>query len=528
MKRRTFLKNTAAVTAGAIAAPYILKGRPLMGVKPLDKMLDGNDDNIFIIIEMFGGNDGLNTIVPYEDYDRYVELRPTLNIPKSKLHAFGDKLYMSPFIVDNIHNGGMMNLLDDGRLGIIEGVGYENPTLSHFRSQEIHLSGINNSDSSVKLLTGWLGRYFAKKISNFPEDIPDHPLAISIDGTVPLLFKSDLGHMGIALTDPDSFYELGVGLQPEEALMKGDGYYKDEFNFVHTIATQSELYSKAVKQAYDKGIAMVNNVYTDGLPQKLKTISALIAGGLKTKVYHVKLSNFDSHAQQMTADFEGQHPTLLRQVANSICEFLDDAQKQGWADRVVGMTLSEFGRRPYDNGSRGTDHGAASMQFVFGNYVEAGYFGDPPDLQEFDVDGNVKYQHEFRRTFVDFLQTWFGASAQDIEDIFGEPFLPIGVLRPRQTCVESDYLAGTRGMGEVKVYPNPTGGQATIQFELRKAADVKVEIYNIPGFLVQSVRTGQMAAGIKKIPFKMRQSGSYIAAVTIGCMRYVTNFTVTK
>lgn len=525
MKRRTFVKNTAAVTAATVLAPNILTSKTLFEFKPVDKILGLDDDNIVVIIELFGGNDGLNSVVPAYD-DTYYNLRPNLAIPKARAKRFETTdIYFHPSLVNGIHNNGFLRLMADGRLAIVQGIGYENPNLSHFRSEDIILSGINSSDPKVKLLDGWLGRYIAMKLTNFPFEIPEHPIAIEIGGTLSMLLKSQKGDMGIAFTDPQKFYELGVGLTPEEALSQGSTVFDSEFNFINIIARQSEKYSTEVLKAYNNGKSKLKVQYSDGLSKKFEMISSLIAGGLKTKFYFVKLSNFDSHAQQQNADYvTGQHPTLLWNVSSAISEFLDDAIQQGWADRVVGMTISEFGRRPAQNGSRGTDHGAASVQFVFGNYAKGGYFGNKPDLKDLDEDGNQKMQYDYRRVYTDFLQTWLGASSQEINDVFGIEFLPLGVLKKRQLSVQN--------LIEVKndmfVYPNPSYGEVYLSFELKDTAEVDISVFNMLGRLEKKISKGWMEAGLHTVRFAMAFSGNYFISISTDSQRITREFKVIR
>ncbi|MDA3844044.1 MAG: DUF1501 domain-containing protein [Candidatus Kapabacteria bacterium] len=526
MKRRQFLQNSAAVTAGAVFAPYIMKGNQFKILRNEDINAIA-EDNVLIIVELFGGNDGLNTIIPAYN-DTYYNIRPTLNYPVENTKRFGTSdVYFNPSLVDDVHNGGLLRMMEDGRLAIVEGVGYKDPNLSHFRSEDIHLSGINSSDPKVKLLEGWLARYFHKKLPNFPLEIPEHPLSVQIGGSLSMLLKAKKGHMGISITDPEKFFELGAGLSPKEKMMPNDTNFGQEFNFNHVIAQQSEMYSKAVKEAFDKGKTMHKVDYSEGFAQQFKIISALIAGGLKTKVYFVKLSNFDSHAQQMNPDFTGQHPTLLKEMANGVSEFMDDAVQQGWSERVAGFTISEFGRRAYDNGSRGTDHGAASMQFVFGGeYVEGGYYGDKPKLEadDLDLDGNVVYQHEFRRTFTDVLTNWLGAETDDIIDLFGKEFMPIGVLKPRD-CAVGDLLVSNNN-NNLLVYPNPSAGNVTVSFELKEASNVDISVYNVPGFMIKKVKKGYLSAGLHKIRFNIHHTGSFILSLNCNCRRYSTKFNI--
>ena len=527
MKRRTFVKTTAAVAAASTIAPAILKGKRLFDIIPNEQISSFEDDNIVIIIEMFGGNDGLNTIIPVEDPE-YYNLRPQLAIPKSLAVRYQNtKVYMHPVLVNNVVNNGLMGLLDNGKLAIVEGIGYKPTNLSHFRSRDMWYSGIVTDDPKQKLLEGWLGRYISEKLPGFPMQIPEHPVAIQIAGTLSMLLKTKKGDMGIALTDPDSFYELGQGLAPKEDFRQGDDAYDNEFNFIRVIAQQSEMYSKAIKQAYDIGKEKIKVDYTDGLPQKLKLISQLIAGGLKTKVYYVKLSNFDTHAQQANADYvTGQHPILLNQVARAISEFMDDAMKQGWADRVVGFTMSEFGRRAYDNGSRGTDHGAASMQFAFGNYVNAGYFGEHPNLNKLDEDGNIVMQFDFRRTYTDFLQTWLGATDDDIEAVFGQPFLPIGLLKERITGIKNDLEYSNNTL--ISISPIPSQGQINLSFTLKHGGQVQLNIFNQLGMIKKKLHSGYLDAGKHSYSLNIDSSGTYICSLVINGRRYTEKFIIAK
>lgn len=525
MKRRTFVRNTTLTAAAAISAPAVLKAKRFLEFTPNEKIASFDNDNIVIIIEMFGGNDGLNTIVPAYD-DEYYKIRPQLAIPKNIAKQFQNTdIYLNPNLVTGIVNNGLMSLLETGRLAIVQGIGYVPSNLSHFRSQEIWYSGYNTSDPNERLLDGWLGRYIESKLPGFPTTIPQHPIAIQIGASLSMLLKAPNGDMGIALTDPDSFFNLGAGLTPVEGFRTVAGNYDSEFNFVRAIAEQSEVYSKEVKKAYDAGKSAVKINYSSGLSQQFKLISQLIAGGLKTKVYYVKLSNFDSHAQQQNADFvNGQHPTLIGQVARGISEFLDDAMKQGWADRVVGLTMSEFGRRAYENGSRGTDHGAGSVQLVFGNYVNAGYYGEKPDLTKLDEDGNINMQFDYRRTYTDFLQTWLGATSDDTTALFKQSFMPLGLLKSRQTSVENDIEI--RNGSQVLVSPVPSQGNVNISFTLAKPGMADVSIYNEMGTVQQVVHAGFMEAGNYSYPVHIKLPGTYFCSVLINNRRYSSKIVI--
>lgn len=520
MKRRDFLKNTALAGAALPLSNYILKSKPESVVQKMSEIQFLKDDSIMIIIELFGGNDGLNTIIPVLQ-DEYYNLRPNIAIqPEDAVRFQNTDLFMHPALVTDIYNDGMMGLLRNGNLAIIEGVGYQGYSMSHFRSADIWSSGVISTDPNVKLLEGWLGRYFASKLTNYPFEIPEHPLAVSMTGDVPLVLRSDKGHMGITLNSPNTFANLGAGLSHFEGKFPGRNYFENEYNFVHVIAEQSEVYSQAVKEAYDKGKNSVE--YPDsGLGARISTIARLISGGLKSKVYYLRLSNFDSHVQQMTEALSGQHPILLRQLSEAISLFMQDATIQGFATRVAGLTTSEFGRRAYDNGSRGSDHGAGNVMFMFAHHenIDSGRKGDIPNLADIDGNGNTRFNFDFRRLYADFMEVWFGASQNDVEEVFGEYIVPMGILKPRVSSLESSpiYCAGRPGFN---VYPNPTTRDANIKFDLNKESRVSIMIANYEGRVIKTIHDGYMLRGTYDIPISINSQGRYMILVSVNDKRF--------
>jgi len=478
-----------------------------------------NNDNIMIIVELFGGNDGLNTVIPV-DNDLYYQYRPNIALQKDVAVRWQtSSLYFHPALVENIETGGFMWMMDNGQLAVVESIGYDKPTLSHFRSKEIWQSGINNKDPKVKLDEGWLGRFIASKLPEYPYVLPEHPVCISVGGTVPLLFKSRKGHMGIAVNNAGSFASKSAGLKPQFPLLGGEGYFIDEFNFIYNIASQSEQYGQAVTNAYDNG----ENIgeYSDtGLSQKFKTIARLISGGLKTKVFYVGLSSFDSHVQQMGEPLSGQHPLLLNELASAISEFNRDALAQGFAQRVAGMTTSEFGRRVKDNGSRGTDHGTASNMFVWGHFDyinNSAIYGDPPNLEDLDR-GNLKHQSDFRMIYADFLEKWFGATDDEIDELFQENIGAMNILKARTSSVEEQKFISDNPSG-LKIFPNPSSGNASIGFNVSRAINIRVSVYTQKGQRVYDAYEGPASLGFMTIPLRLNTVGKYIVSVKVGQSR---------
>lgn len=520
MKRRTFLTSTAAATVGT----QLLGGIPLRAFSPVElaDTLNSDDDRILIVVQLFGGNDGLNTIIPVDDPE-YYRIRPDIAIQKADASSVLSRVHFHPALnPSGTYN--LKSMFEDGRLAVIQGIGYENPSLSHFRSTDIWLSGFNTSDPNKRLVDGWLGRYWANKLPGFPEALPSDPTAVQIGGTLSMLLQSPKGDVGIALTDPEKFFELGQGLSPDMDPMSDDTRYGREFNFVRLVAEQSDRYSSVVKQAFDKGkntLTYANN----GFVQQMRLVARLISGGLKSKIFLVYMGGFDTHVQQQNEDLTGLHPFLLNTLSTGIGQFMSDAIAQGFADRVVGMTVSEFGRRPYQNGSRGTDHGTASVQFVFGNAVRAGVYGNAPDLTNLDSNGDVRWQYDYRRVYADVMETWFGGTANDTEAVFEERVLPLGVLQ-KPTTVQDVYDG--RVPVTIRAYPNPASTQAILEWNQQSPAHVTVELYTSTGRFVDVAYRGTVQPGPVQIPIQPSQVGTLICHVVVNGVSHHVPLTVLR
>lgn len=509
MKRRTFITATTAAAVGT----NILGGVRLSAFDPKHLMnIQADDDRILIVIQMFGGNDGLNTIIP-ADSSEYYDFRPNLAVKKTDAVNVLSQIYMHPALDTPAYPGAynLRRMMEDGRLAIIQGIGYENPNLSHFRSTDIWLSGFNTSDPDARLVDGWLGRFWADKVQGFPESLPSHPTAVQIGGTISMLLRSPKGDVGIALTDPNKFFELGQGLSPDLDPLPDDTRYGREFNFVRLVAEQSDRYSSVVKQAYDAGTNTVS--YPDnGFVRQMQLVARLISGGLKSKVFLVYMNGFDTHVQQQNSDGSGLHPYLLESLSAGVGAFMQDALQQGFADRVVGMTVSEFGRRPFENGSNGTDHGASSVQFVWGNKVRAGVYGNTSDLVNLNSNGDVRYQWDFRRVYADVLETWFGGTPDETESVLKERVLPLGVLQ-RPTSVD-DVFSGRVHVG-VRAFPNPFTTSTTLEWQQESPAAVKIDLYSTAGRFVETVHTGALQPGLARILVIPSVPGTYICNVIV-------------
>jgi uncharacterized protein (DUF1501 family) len=349
-----------------------------------------------VLIQLIGGNDGLNTVIPLNQYDVYRNRRPTLGLDTSNLSTFTDG-YSMPSYAD-----GLIRSYKNGNLAVIQNVGYDTQDFSHFRSTDIWMSAVSSSIEN----TGWAGRLLQDKLAMPPAE---YPAALKIGKSSSLLFQADF-HMGISITSPERFYQLVNDIE----YPLPNTIWAKEAAFIRDVINQSEVYSKQIAAAYYK-LSAPGDYGSSDLEAQLAIVAKLIAGGLQTEVYHVTLDGFDTHSSQ--ADV---HRNLITTLSRAIDNFQDDLERKGIADRVVGMTFSEFGRRVFENESRGTDHGAASVQFMFGKNVKGGLYGSTPDLS---LD-NLAVEFDFRRLYADAVG-WLDGN---IQSSLLAPYGPMGII----------------------------------------------------------------------------------------------------
>lgn len=517
MKRRSFLKTAAAATA---ATPFMLGGLPVRANTSLAGLaqMPPDNDRIMVVIQLFGGNDGLNTMPPCLD-DEYYRIRPALAVAKDKAwNNIGD-IYLHPALATG-SQGGLGRMLEVGTLAIVQGVGYPNPNLSHFRSTDIWLSGINDSSPDTRLDTGWVGRYLEQRYPDFPASLPPDPLAIQFGG-FSLALISSKGRMGIEVIDPTQLQ--GVASQLDELDPdSANTSYSLEYEFVADIANRSNKYAQAVRDAYNSGKAKLQATYADdSLSQQMASVAALIAGGLKTKVYVVSMGGFDTHVSQQIAvgdEYLGLHPTLLSRIGDSVAQFMFDMTRLGLADRVVGMTISEFGRRPYENGSRGTDHGAASVQFVFGTQVNSGVFGDPPDLKNLNANGDLQYQIDYRAVYAEILTDWFGLTMPEMRTVLqDDTVIPLDILQAQKSGTDRRAEYAERSFSIAGAYPNPFRGTTTLEISLDRTANVQLDVTTMAGERVATLLSRQMTPGNYRIPLaESLPAGTYLCTLRDG------------
>ncbi len=509
MNRREFIRRSVPVTA----IPFLLNGFPIRayGRAPFLETLvaaASATDRVLVLVQLGGGNDGINTVIPLNQDSAYMNARPNIAIPLNEVLTLRDDVGLHPVMT------GMKDLYDQGKLSIVQGVSYPNPNLSHFRATDIWLTG---SESNVTLSSGWLGRHLEEEFPEYPDDpvMPD-PLAIQIGAVVSFGLQGSAQSMGIAIQSPDTFYQLvsagssgGTDTAPQSPAGR-------ELTYIRNVSIQSQAYAGQVKGAADKA-ANVSTLWPaqgqNPLADQLKIVSRLIAGGLKTRVFVVNLGGFDNHSSQVdTTDTKiGLHATLLGRLSTAMMAFQDDVRLLGVEHRVLGMTFSEFGRRVQSNASLGTDHGTAAPIFFFGQPVFPGVIGSNPSLTDL-TNGNLKMQYDFRAVYASVLQQWFGVSDNDLQAILYKDFLQIPIIQSGVAVNVEDDPALPSEYRLYANYPNPFNPSTTIAYELPRQGNVSLRVYDMMGREVALVVDEHQSAGRHQVTFHADglPSGTYL------------------
>lgn len=463
MKRREFLGKSMAVTLPAIISGYSVKA--FNQNSPLVQALIGNGtdtDHVLVIVQLSGGNDGLNMVIPISTYSLYNAARSNIAIPQNRI------LTLNGYGNTGLHPSmtGLQSMYNNNKLKIIQAVGYPQPNFSHFRATDIWMSA---SNSNQEVYSGWAGRYLNYEYPNFPNGYPNtstpDPLAIQIGSTATLTTQGPSVNMAMSITSATSFYQLINGTDdPVPATKAGK-----ELSYIRNVAKQTQQYASSITAAAARVTTQNPYPTNNSLADQLKIVARLVKGGLKTRVYMVSFGGFDTHSLQTTAadTTVGNHATLLGKVSDAIKAFQDDLIFLGIEERVIGMTYSEFGRRIKSNSSVGTDHGAAAPMFVFGKPVQGGVLGDNPTIPTTaTVNDNIPMQYDFRSVYSTLLEKWFCLSKTTVQALF-----PPGVNGQLQdlplingnTC-KIPAPPSPSGSSLITNYPNPFTDKTTIKF----------------------------------------------------------------
>lgn len=406
--RREFLtrsgQGVGLLAFGAFAPEFLVRSARAATPAP------EKDRSVLVLVQLAGGNDGLNTLVPFEDA-HYHRLRPTLAIARDQVLRVSDSA--------GLHSacGALHRMFHDGKLAVVQNVGYPNPNRSHFRSTEIWETA---SASDEFAATGWVGRFLDHACAGQPADAHD-PVAVHVTNGVPQSFLSQATHPTFGLVpgggsrrdneDTRRMLESMAGAGAPPAAADNTGFLRQAL--MDTLVTERKV--QRILGDYRPGSPYPATPFA----ASLRNVAALVAARLPTRVYFVSLSGFDTHSNQA-----GQHAALMTQLSEGLAAFQRDLESHRLADQVTTMTFSEFGRRPSENDSRGTDHGTAAPLFVMGTKVKGGLHGTPPSLQ-LERNQDLTFSTDFRQVYATAVERWLGSPA---DGIIGRGFKPMAFL----------------------------------------------------------------------------------------------------
>lgn len=512
MKRRNFLRNVGATSLAVATLPNVIDSFAIKALAAedtgLQELLD-NQDRILVLIQMQGGNDGLNTVIPFTN-DVYYTNRPTISIKSNKSIPITNSLALHPSL------SGFKGLYDDGKLAIVQGVTYPNPDRSHFRGTDIWLTA---TDPEVFGSSGWVGRYLDTLAPGYPNELPAHPLAVQVGTSLSLGLQGSKGSMGITFRDPDEFYRLvntGGGLEEVPSAPATDTASGREVQFMRNVARSADVYANVVKTAADSAVATGTEYPQTDIAGKLRVVSQLISGGLKTRIYLVSWANnnFDTHANQVVASDSstGNHATLLKELNDAVVAFMADMKAIGREDAVSGMTFSEFGRRVAENGSTGTDHGTAAPLFVFGNKVNGGVYGNDPNLTQLDERGDLLMEYDYRNVYASMLLQWFETSKSTAQSLLFRSFADQApaLFTTNTSVADSETHTATRLF--ISMGPNPATSTVTIRANVEVTSNTIVEIRSITGELAASTVVDSWT-GLATISVAHVANGTYVVTL---------------
>jgi len=428
--RREFLRTTLLGGAVSWTVPSFLASTfAALQAEAADsatQIVTGRDSTILVVLQMAGGNDGLNTVAPFAN-DYYRKARPRIGLSEKNVLKVNDQIGLHPSLT------AFKELYDNGNLSIIQGIGYPNPNRSHFRSTEIWQTA---SDSNKFERHGWLGRYFDNACSGC-----DATIGVNIGRQMPQAFAAK-DPKGISLDNPQNYRFMSSDgseqsfrkmNQPDEnmaenrsddnsggtisAIPGAANQGGSALDFLERTALDAQASSDKIRSISNK----IENKATypaSQLANSLKLVARLIGGGLPTRVFYVSQGGYDTHTNQT-----GNHDRLLRDLGDSVKAFVEDMRAQGNMQRMLLMTFSEFGRRVAENANGGTDHGAAAPMFVIGEKVKAGLLGKYPSLAPGDLhNGDLKYNVDFRSVYAGVLEGWLKTPSAPI---LGKKFEPL-------------------------------------------------------------------------------------------------------
>ncbi|MCM4162265.1 MULTISPECIES: DUF1501 domain-containing protein [unclassified Arenibacter] len=533
--RRSFLQALGIAGSGSmmLGSNFLTASAP----SPLTSAIAmAETDNILILIRLSGGNDGLSTIIPIEQYDIYANARPNIYLPESKILRLTDEFGVPTYMKS------LEPMWGEGQFKAVHGVGYENQSLSHFTGSDIFANTDLSTTGFSGRNTGWMGRHFEylypDYLSDFPGSRPEGPAAIQVGNYGSLVFEGEETNYAFVTNNIDQLEQIAqTGLQyPVNDELFDNCMYSDQIKFLRGVSNVTNEYAGTIHEAYMRGANQIE--YQDnGFARQLALLARLIKGNLGTKVYMISMGGFDTHGNQPLV-----HERLMTQLSIAVDNFYDDLAFTQQDDKVLSMTFSEFGRRIFENGSNGTDHGKAAPTLFFGSGLNGSAFvGDHPSLDEPNSRGNLEYTMDFRNLYATVLAEWlcvdiplveqhimdgytytpvnlgFNCSGVDFPDIVysdGEPTPPT----PTDPVEENPNPELLNAIVHKPFYP--TDSTPHIYLEMPFSAHVDIQLFNIMGQYLGSVYNEIMFEGSIEINIRERlktylATGKYIYRIQV-------------
>lgn len=481
--RRNFIQTLGlAGGAGMALGSFSVSAMASGSMLPL-MMNGGNEDRILVLIRLKGGNDGLNMIVPTFDYGTYAENRPSIKIPQSQLLPLDDK-----FALPNTM-GTLIPMWNDGKMKVINTVGYDNHNLSHFNSSDIWNSAAPNI-ANQEDKSGWLGRYILDQNPGYLENLPEVPGAIKISSGSSIAYNNqDQIDLAVNFNTPDKLISIAEsGLIYDTENLPDDCYYGDQVGYLRSIMNVTFSYAPQISNAYINTANAVNYSNNE-LSRQLAIVARLIKGNLGTRLYMVTLDGFDTHENQ-----NNKHPILMNNLSKAVSEFYEDLAVDSRDQDVLSMSYSEFGRRINEN-QGGTDHGTAAPVMLFGPALgENGILGKDPDLSDKDTNGNLKHSVDFRQIYASILENWMCLEANSVNAIMGDNFERLDLGIQCDGPVNNHEVPFNQQSITHLARPNGAGAMV-IEYHLTRPAQINVAIFSVMGQKVASlVNAYQQAA----------------------------------
>jgi len=545
MNRRNFVRNIALASAGSMTLGGVPL-RALAGNLKLKRIAASGNDNVLIFVQLHGGNDALNTLIPLNQYNEYYNFRPNIAIPNHGSRKFievdstlplEDQVGLHPDMI------GFKALYDQGKATIVQNVGYPAMNMSHFRGRDIVFMG---GDAGDYFSSGWMGRFLNFEYPGYPDAYPDEimpdPIGIEMGNVISLAFHREAGiPIGINIQNPEQFYQLITSVGVDPPIVFPDSHAGEEMRYLMEFEKKSNQYAGRLKQTYDNGsnsivdypesypLTAPDRFLHNPLSGQLKLIARLLKGGLKTRIFLCRMGGFDTHGEQVEKldSTLGAHAALLYHLSSAIKAFQDDLAALGLEDKVLTMTFTEFGRRVYSNASYGTDHGTATPVFLFGKGLKGGILGTNPDLDNLN-NGNLIYAIDYRNVYTSVVQDWFGASDEAMQATgFNE-----WTSSRLDLFDDSTGLAGrdfsNNNYRLLGCFPNPAREITNLEFFLQKAGAVTIDIYKPDGRLVRHGHPFKGEFGYQSVPINLSglDSGLYLVKLQSG--KFVGTLQVVK